>query len=40
VCKTEVLVNAMKLGAVYRYIYFDPQGRSLGSFDVKSSDCR
>jgi hypothetical protein len=39
VCKTEVLANAMKLGAVYRYIYVDPQTQPLGTFDVKSADC-
>ena len=39
VCKTEILVNAMKLGAVYQYIYVDPDKKPLGQFDVKSTDC-
>ena len=39
VCKTESLMDAMKLGAVYRYIYVDPQSKPLGQFDVKLKDC-
>jgi hypothetical protein len=39
VCKTEVMVSAMKLGAVYQYIYVDLEKKPLGQFDVKSTDC-
>ena len=39
VCKTEILVNAMKLGAVYQYTYVDLEKKPLGQFDVKSTDC-
>jgi hypothetical protein len=39
VCKTEVMVNAMKLGAVYQYVYVDPEKKPLGQFDVKATDC-
>ena len=39
VCKTDGMVNAMKAGAAYRYIYVDPQSKPLGRFDVKSTDC-
>jgi hypothetical protein len=39
VCKTEDMVSAMKLGAVYQYIYVDSEKKPLGQFDVKSTDC-
>jgi hypothetical protein len=39
VCKTDAMINAMKLGAVYQYIYVDPDKKPLGQFDVKSADC-
>ena len=39
VCKTDGMVKAMKVGAVYRYIYVDAQAKPLGQFDVKSTDC-
>ena len=38
-CKSEALKNALALGAVYRYIYFDETPRSLGGFDVAKADC-
>lgn len=31
-------VEAVKLGAVYRYKYCDPQGKLLGEFDITSAD--
>jgi hypothetical protein len=39
VCKNEVMVSAMKLGAVYQYTYVDLEKKPLGQFDVKSTDC-
>jgi len=39
VCKNDDLVQAMKLGAIYQYIYFDPKSKPLGRFDVKSTEC-
>jgi hypothetical protein len=39
VCKNEQLASSMKRGAVYRYIYLDPQSKPLGNFDVKTTDC-
>jgi hypothetical protein len=38
-CKTEAMANALKLGAVYQYIYVDLQSKPLGQFEVKSTDC-
>jgi len=38
-CKNDSMVKVMKMGAIYRYTYFDPKSQPLGQFDVKSTDC-
>jgi hypothetical protein len=38
-CKADTSLKAMKLGAVYRFIYFDARAQQLGTFEAKAADC-
>jgi hypothetical protein len=39
VCNTAAMKETIQLGGVYRYSYSDAHAKSLGTFDVKGTDC-